>query len=290
MPRINREDAIRLYKSGLSCAKVAKELGHDAESIRKCIKKAGVIRNRSEALSKPRIIFSNEQQHEIIQLYKTGIGAVSIGEQFGVDKNVIRRRLDEWGIPVRGVVEANRIMMAARTPEEHSRNVIKAHEAVRGSRRSKKSLRQAAQTNERNGTISSTHEKRFAKFLRKAGIAFTPQKAINTYNVDFSIDGTPIAVEIFGSRIRATLKSFAPKFNKRSKKILKAGYILVIVWATEEFPIKRRCINKLVSLLDVFRESPTELRKQYVMLGNGEPTTLGSDNIKYRTGVFRPKH
>lgn len=288
------DKAIEMYFSEetMSIAQVAEHFKCNPDKLSIKMKRRGVtIKSRKTVASRKQIIIPKEAMDQIIQLYKDGVSPDDIGKKCGLHRMLIRQRLIEAGVPLRGRREANLLHLSRRTPEENRRNVQKAHEAVRGRRRSYKERRQGALTKQSKGILDtnvSEHEILFFNLSQQLGLSVTPQLAIKTRNVDFGIDGFPIAVEIFGSRIRSSLKSYSKKFEQRSRDILDAGYIQIIIWCLENCPIDQGSVKEVIRIKNIFSEDPSSLRQQYVMLGNGQETSLGSDNLNYLTGVFRP--
>lgn len=239
---------------------------------------------------------------EVIRLYTSGINRLPIAKRFGFGRRLVDRILAEHDVPLRSAAETNRLIVSRRSPEENRRNTEAAHAAVRGVRRTVEELRQRALRNEiraRSQEPLSQLEGQFLKLARKLSLDVIPQKAVETYNLDFLVKGTPIAVEILsagGYRIQAP--EFAREFNERAKDLLNRGYCLVMIWATDCLTSKRRwgatsiergCVNEVITLTEILRLNPASLRQQYVVLGDGEPTTLGGDHFDY-SACERPFH
>lgn len=240
---------------------------------------------------------------QIVRRYLSGENREPIARSLGYTRRLIERVLEEHGVRLRSATETNRLSMSKRTPEENRRNTEAAHEAVRGSRRSLQDLRKRALMVERHSGAEeprSQLERKFFQLARESGLRLIPQKSIKIYNVDFLIEGTPIAVEILSAGgYRIHNPEFAKGFNQRTEDLLDLGYCLIMIWATDCLasqrrwrvtPIERGCVEKAISLTDIFRLDPTRLREQYVILGNGKPTALASNYFDYSSCERRLRH
>ena len=149
--------------------------------------------------------------------------------------NILRRH----GIPRRGQADANRLMMAGRTPEENARNSAAAHDAVRGSAKSWE--QRCAKAGRRHGVVPAiATELLYAAWLRLRGFKIVHQHAVGPYNCDLTIPDAGVAVEIFGGNWHGTGKH-AGMFAERAQYILDQGWLLVIVWVDQVKKRLREC-------------------------------------------------
>lgn len=265
---------IELYKSGFKSPEIAKRYGVGCTTITRALK-----RNNIE-LTGVKIELDSS---EIVRLYESGVSENAIAGQFSVSRSVIRRRLIESNVVIRGQKAANQLMMENRTPEEHMRNVANAHEAIKGKRYTHEELCQRAISRQNSfSEFSSDYEFAIADELSERGIKFTPQYAIDKYNVDFAIFDN-IALEVYGGGWHAGGRA-ARRFDTRSKKIFDSGYTLVLCWAVARFNfVPSRIVDYLISLNDILSSDPSFGCKHYVIRGDGKPTSLGSSNLDYIT-------
>src|SRR6218665_3340987 len=124
-----------------------------------------------------KIIISN--LHDIIKSYNAGEGINSIHKRTGYGRKVIARALSESGVVLRSNTEANRLLAAARTPEQRREYSAAAHAAIRGKRYSPEELCKRAASRERSfRAFTSEYERLIAEELTERGIDFIPQKAV----------------------------------------------------------------------------------------------------------------
>lgn len=269
-PHIN--NIINRYSSMETIASIARDFGVPDSSIRRLLKRNGV------GLRGKRITVDTDR---IVELYNSGVSVLQLAKDFDVASTVINRRLAEAGVVTRGQTEANRLMMKSRTSEENARNVIAAHNAVRGKRRSTEELIKRAKTKESMTVFTSDFERAIAKELTDRGIDFTPQKAVYKYNIDIAI-GDDIALEVFGGGWHGVGRH-AARFTERSKYLFDAGYTVVICWTSFGEFTPTAIADYLIQLRDELRSNPSSARKHYVILGDGQLTTVGANNLDYVT-------
>jgi DNA-binding CsgD family transcriptional regulator len=103
---VNVDKCIELYHSGLSMNEVGRQLGHHHSVI-----KYHLIRNnvpiRPQSVSQRKNISSKE----IAKLYKDGMSAVEIADEFGITYQCVYDRLAEYGMKIRSRKEQIKIMI-----------------------------------------------------------------------------------------------------------------------------------------------------------------------------------
>jgi hypothetical protein len=273
---------------------LAKKFKISTEEVLNHLDNAGILHKGSRNLSRAVLGFEHIKlsisDEALARRYRDGASTFELAKEFGVGRGTIDRRITKCGIQLRNNTDANRLMNSRRTSEQHALWTKAAHDAVRGTRRSYKTVRKQALTIQQKALTSkprSKHERHFLKLSQKLGLDLIPQYAFKTQNLDFRITGTTIAVEM-SCVINAKGWCTPPKrkiINKKIKRLGNAGWTLVWIWADEL--ISERCIKKIIRLRDIFRKNPSSLCEQYVMLSNGNPTTMGCDNFKYRPCVLR---
>lgn len=271
---INSNDIIKLYNSGKSISELTKLFRCRDERIKKILVDNGIeIRNPNIRKELP--------VDEIASLYNSGMSENALAKKFSVSRNVIRRRLEEAHVVIRGRTEANQLMMSKRTSDENARNSRAAHDAVRGKTYSHEELCKRAFTREQTFTeFTSPYERAIADELTNRGIKFIPQKAIDKYNIDFAVFDN-IALEVYGGGWHA-YGSAAARFNERSKKIFDSRYTIVLCWIGFNYEfIPSAIVDYLISLNDILSSDPTSRGKHYMIRGDGERCTIGNSNLDY---------
>lgn len=273
---INANDVIELYNAGKSIAKIKNIFGCTQKPIIRILKEAGIpIRHPNARKELP--------LDEIVSLYTSGESVRAIGRKFKVARDVIKRRLLEAGVVMRTPTEANQLMMSKRTVEENMRNTQAAHNAIRGKTYTHKELCQRAISRERIFTqFASPYERQIANELSRRGIKFTPQKAVDKYNLDFAIFDS-IAFEVFGGGWHAYGRHRA-RFEDRSKKLFDSGYTIVICWVGFNYEfIPSAIVDYLIALNKVLCSNPSSRGKHYMIRGDAQPSTFGSSKLNYLT-------
>lgn len=117
---LNKELMKNMYMKGMSLSKVAEQVGCCSQTVYKHLRRTGIVRTKSEAWSRRRIIFNNEQKEIIKTMYENGIPYSKIAHQMGCHFNPIRKCLVAMGLSIRDKKEAIRLAY----PEGHPSNKI----------------------------------------------------------------------------------------------------------------------------------------------------------------------
>ena len=273
MININVDNLIELYKSGKSIQELRKVFNCSQKPITRILRENGIaIRNPNVRKDLP--------IDEIISLYTSGISINELAIRFSVGRPAIVRRLNESGVIIRGQTQANQLMMSKRTPEENARNIRAFHDTIRGKPKTHEELCKRAIGVEKSFTVfHSFYEAEIAKILQQREIFFIPQKAVDKYNVDFAIFDN-IALEICGGGYHS-FNSHKFRFNERSKKLFDCGYTIVVCWVIDCYFIPTAIVDYCVALNKILCSDPTSRCKHYVIRGDGQTTTFGSNDFEY---------
>lgn len=281
LPLDNLDEAIKLYESGDGgYQRIARSLGVSHKVLRVRLAERGTLRDQhtANAVARSRGTETRRKQRglpegDICDAYIAGASENRLASQYGVYRMTITRILLRGGIERRGIAEANRVMMAERTPEENARNAVAAHDAVRGRRWSpEEKLAHAASLHGRHPGFAL--ELLYDAWLRLRGIESVPQHVIGPYNCD--LGAAPVAVEIFGGNWHGTGRH-AATFAERSQYILDQGWNLMIVWVDQ--PRQRLAevsADYVAAFIEESRSNPA-LRGEYrVVWGDGQAvSTVG---------------
>lgn len=209
--------------------------------------------------------------NDAIKRYAAGESEQSIAKIFRCDRGTIRRVLISNGIEPRNRSAAMFTRMAKTTEAERLALTKAAHDAVRGKPQSFEHSVKIAVGRQRLRTLDtrSRIESDLDARLSVAGVPHTRNAAIGPYNVDFTLDGTRIAVEVFGGGWHAS-GAHTDRFFKRTEYLLDLGWHVVVVWVDpRRFPITDGAVDKIVSLSKNRRANPPSRRQYRVLLGNG---------------------
>lgn len=286
-PASNFENAIAAYVAGESIETAMARFHVGYKTLRDMLRDRGILRDKTAryALATERASAANRRNtgipdEEIVRRYLAGESENVLADAYGVSRGAIRSRLRIAGVAIRGVTEANRLMMAALSPEEIKRRMKRVHEAARGKKHSLALRSKIAKTRERNQTNVSPAELLLGEWLKQRGLDSTPQQAVGPYNLD--LGAYPIAVEIFGGgwhQIRDTPEHFA----NRTRYLLDQGWSLIIVWVNgRKWPLRPQAADYVAAFHQLASSDPS-LRGQYrVIWGDGKevpPACLNLDNL-----------
>lgn len=221
-------------------------------------------------------------RRDLYRRYKSGQSENFLSNHFNVCRNVIRRYLREGHINIRSQIEANRLMMSKRTPEENAKNTIAAHAAIKGTRHSEEHCIKHAQTVERMVLHTSVNEDVAYGLLVARGFTVTRQKAIGRYNVDLAVHEGTIAVEICGGGYSlATLR----RTRKRLDYIINSGWCPILIYVPREYPLESGAIEHIITTSHTLSSGKSIDRREHVILGNGNPSSVYSSQVDYNASV-----
>lgn len=208
---------------------------------------------------------------EIVARFTAGESTNALARSYSVSRQAIDRRLRAAGVEPRRQVEANRLSVSQRTPEENARNVAAAHDAVRGMKRTSAEMLLRAQVRERSQAWKDDHtsalELRFGRWLDERGVPYIRQKAIGPYNVDFACDH--VAVEIHGGAWHG-YGEHRERAPERFRHILSAGWNLAIVWAgARRVPMTSASADVVAEFVELITRDHAQGR-HLVVWGDGE--------------------
>jgi very-short-patch-repair endonuclease len=263
----------QLYQSGVSSAELGKRFSIKPDTIINRFKKMGiVVRNREEAAKIKRI---NIDADELIRLYNSGISVKALGKHFGCNATVIKSRLIENGVTIRGRSDAMYTRMAQTTTEERIRLTAAAHSAIRGKCHTEEHMEKIAATRERRQTFISRSEEILADMLRERGFPCTLQKAFGKYNVDISLDEFPVIVEVNGGGWH-TYGKHAARYAERTKYLLDSGVDVIIIWVNgKSIPLESGAADYIITISRELCREKTMRGKEHMIWGNGKSTSVG---------------
>lgn len=201
---------------------------------------------------------------DLINRYHAGTSIKRLAEENNVSRQVIYRLFRENSVPVRNRSDAMYVRMASLSKEEKQNLTEHANKALRGSKRAKKGLYQAAKTRQKSMQYIGAGELELIELLKEENINSIHQLAINQYNIDIAIRGATIAVEIkIGTSIDPmTLASEA----KKIKELTKLGWFVIYVMVKVPADINSWHSKKIASYIKEFSLNPS-LGGQYWVIG-----------------------
>lgn len=201
---------------------------------------------------------------DVVRLYESGQSVNQIAASVGLSRRTVDAHLVSEGVTKRTASEQNRIAAANQTASERKARVAAAHAAKRGAVPSAEGLSKAARTREANGSTQSAGERRLLDWLNERGEFPAAQTAVDRYNIDITI--SDLAVELLGGEWHRYKRTAA----ERSKVILDAGWHLLFIWNTPNYPLGEGAADYLLTFLEFTRKNPTAVREYRVIGGDGE--------------------
>ncbi|MFF9309895.1 hypothetical protein ACF1BS_03200 [Streptomyces sp. NPDC014748] len=259
------DNLITLYTSGKTMSQISAETGIGTTTISRYVKARGI---------EARTVRKSLPDAEIVSAYVAGESELTLAQRYGVERNVVRRRLEEAGVEIRNRSEANTNRMARLTPEERAAQTAAAHAAMRGRRVPEKERLLRAARREETLSHASAREGVFAAHL-ETSLPVTPQKAIGPYNVDFAVG--PIAVEILGGSWHA----YKPYHAERTPYILNQGWHMLFIWDRPKAPLCIEAAEYVVAWAQKASGNPAAVRQYRVIRGDAKLVASGSANDQH---------
>lgn len=259
------DHAIQLYVSGKTLSEAAASAGVSKSPLSRAIRSRG-IEARGNRVDLP--------ASEIVDRYRNGSSEISLAREYGVTRPVIRRRLQEAGVTIRGHSEAGKQRAASMSPEERLRQAQASHAATRGVPADHDRLVKQAQARERSPKAPSRGEIAMKALLQERGLDPVSEKAVGKYNIDLMM--SPVAVEVLGGTWHASRRTHA----ERTPYILNQGFAMVFVWDTRWHPISPKAADYVTSVVESARRDPSLIGQYWVIRGDGKLASTGSLNDK----------
>lgn len=247
----NVDDVVKRYKAGQSTPAIGRALGVSAHLVNDTLRRAGVpLRSPYEGR---RAVLDMDA---ITVAYAKGESARQIGKRFGISDNVIRHRLAERGVALRG-------------RNDYRPHTAEANAAARGRVATRGERERRAKTIERLGSHISPHERVMHRMLDERRVAYVPQKALGIYNLDIALAEVPIAVEVSGGGGKPGRRRIR---RQRIEYILDQGICLVEI----NFPwhiahvLTEAAADYVVAYADFLRANPSAPREHRMIRSDGK--------------------
>lgn len=278
---IDMDDVIRRYLAGQSVRELAALYQCSEALLHKRLKEAGVSRSPREA----RILSAAKQPEppyvdEIVRRYLAGERQYDIAAALGLNQASVSRWIIKRGVNI-SRSEALQRRYARMTPEERRALAAKAHDAVRGVKRTPEDLAKRALSKQRSRAHVSEAEIILAGWLKERGISVIHQQAVGPYNAD--LGAFPVAVEVFGGQWHAHGRH-AARLPKRTHYFFDQGWNVYIIWVNAlHHPLTPDVTEDLVAFIERSRRDPSFRRQYRVVWGNGQFIASGSADDDHLT-------
>lgn len=254
------QDACKLLDGTRRLGEVAKSLGVNPDNLSKFLGTRGftpVYPARESARRK------DLPDREIVAAYVAGMSELQIAKDFGVSRNVVRRRLIESGTQVRDQSQAGVLSASRVGGEQRKQRVSAAHDAVRGKKRSVDELAKRAMTKMRvdGAVVIGEGENEFAQALAERGVSFVRQYAVGKYNLDFLVGSVAVELKSGPSKTAAAFRDVG---TGRIEDLAKSGFRTLYVCFSDTRALAA-ATNEIVTLVDEFNRQPSPIRQYWMV-------------------------
>lgn len=271
---------IELYKSGLTCKKIASQLGVKDVTVSNALKRAGILVKRQPF----KIDYLPEQ--EITDLYTSGnVSEFALSKRYGVDRSTIHKIILAHGITPRTQSETERIKWARMSPEQRVAQVAAAHQATLGRKHTEEERHKMALAQFISKKHTSPIEQELIKLINDRGISCEGQFPVGRYNLDIAIHIPPIAVEIFGGGWHGYGHHKAI-FLERTEYLLNNGWSVLVIWInTKRHPLRTAVCDHIIAFMDELSSNPTARGQYRMVFGDGESVPIASRYFNDRATI-----
>lgn len=208
---------------------------------------------------------------KLVGMYQRGVSVKAMAEHFGCSRNVVVRRLDKLGLPVRSRSEAMKIRQSRMTQEERMALLEKAHAAARGRVHSEEECVKRAETRFAKQLGASAYQLEVKTALTARGLDFVMEFPVGKYNLDLSCHALSIAVELHGGGWHRYGRHWARR-QDRLENVLGAGWNLIEVWMVGGPGWdSERVADQVVAISQGIGPDPAPGCKHWMLSCNGEP-------------------
>lgn len=240
-PIANLDTLAARHAAGETLFSLAREIGVKCETLQRRFRDAGhaVRTGRDRRWSRQLPV------GELVSKYNSGVSILELSRTYKADRGGIALRLVAAGVELRGY-DAN------------------------GNRRSSETR---ATTRQARGLAITPAEQELADALRDAGTQVTQQTPCGTFNLDITLDGRPVAVEVEGGPAFRYPQCVA--LWERTKHVLDAGWFVLYV-ITDYKPVEhKRVVEQIVAFADFAGRHPTPGGQYGVVRRHGQAGALG---------------
>jgi len=144
--------------------------------------------------------------------------------------------------------------------------LVYAHASARGRPKTTAELERAARTRHERGRGIGTHEVELADALRARGISFDQQTPCGAYNLDFTLEGTGVAVELVTS---ARTKHTARRAAQRLEYVLDRWHLLEVRFRRGYRVLEPGGVDEIVTFAESHRFAPAVRGEHRMVWPNG---------------------
>lgn len=264
---ISKEIIESMYSSGFNRIEVCSKLGISTDELISIEKKFGIRRRYYATVSESFVESHRDQFQKFLNLHNKGFSFDKIAELCGCSHSQVAKIFRVFGYSFDSAYKTK-----------------KAHDAVRGKKRTYSDLCHRSMGIEANPTKMSRWETYFKDFLVANNIPFTFCKSVGKYNVDFAI-GSSIAVELFGGAFHATGRA-ADRMHERMKFLIDNGWNVYVIWClSKESCIFSGCFDDFIAFMNMASGNKSSVGQYRVIWSDGDFISAGSVESDYLAAV-----
>lgn len=265
---IDTDNLIKDYLAGTAISKLCVKYHSHFDKINNILREKGIKRERP---------IHTVDKKAIIDLFNQGIGVRGIAKRLEIKTaSTVKLILLQNGLKPRNCHEQQLVRMQNASPEERAKLTKKAHDTVRGRKKSFEEKEKHALAIFKKGTPNiSKYETMLFDILRNKGLNPIQQFPLGIYNCDFAFPS--VIVEIFGGHWHWSGTHLAI-IEERTRYILNSGYHLLMFAVNNISPFSERIADYIVSFLNFASTNPTATREYRMIWRAGEIVTSGTLN------------
>ncbi|MCS3667432.1 transposase-like protein [Salinibacter ruber] len=270
------ERIAKLYKSGMTIAEVADEIGCSTATVHKHLKQLS-IETDTRGGSEP--IQVNDQK--VIDMYRSGDSVQKIADAHDVSRTPINRILDNNNVSRRSASEANEIRFSNMSQSERSKLTNPANRALRNKSDQWKTSVSRKQAISKQKTLNKIGKGEWetAAFFAKHDITPVMQKALGVYNLDVAVGS--VGVEVHNAKGHPHTE-----YRSRIQSVLESGWHIFYIKIRFE-PLQELALMKAMEFFNAARQDPQIPRQYRLIDGSGDFLAHGKlENGSLSVSVF----
>jgi very-short-patch-repair endonuclease len=279
MPReltpLDTDNLIARYRAGESLSRLCHEAGLRQGQLRKRLVAAGLVLDARGVRRRIRL-----DEGRVVADYVAGASEKKLADELGISRRAIRRVLTTHGVEIRSRSDAELLKWSVlkRDRAAVERQCGRAWDAARVRVHGADELALRAQTHYTRGSrLIGRFELATAAILTENGLAFESQWPEGSYNIDFALHESRIAVEVLGTIVTHAARD---RIRERTEHLLNRGWCVLFVYVGPLWGGRRVVpdvgfvAEQIVALAErAGRGEPVHGRYR-VIRGDGKPTTM----------------
>lgn len=218
------------------------------------------------------------------QMHQDGISVLKMASVLGVSRPTIVRCIKELGLDIRGGSEANKIRFAKCSRDYIQKLTKKAHDAVRGKKRTCEELVYRAIIHQFNPDRFGKLEKFAHSRLCGMGFNAIHQRPCYVYNLDVGVG--PVAVEIHNATGNPMM---VPRLRKRIIQLAHLGIATIYIKVFDAETISSSAFDYVATFIDEFSAHPTGRCEYRVIHSDGYLESRDSFDLNDFPDILAPE-